>query len=552
MAKHPSTKYAERVKAGKVTAGKLVFLACCRHLDDMEHGEARGLCFDPAKADKALSFFDFLCHTKGEWAGDVIRLEPWQEFIVGSSFGWQKNGVRRFRTALVEVARKNGKSTLAAGVGLDLLINDGEPGAEIYSAASKRDQARIIFDEAKNMVRKSPDLSSVVGIHQANMHVSLSASKFEPLSSQDSTMDGLNIHGAMVDEVHALRRRGVWDVIETATGARRQPLIFATTTAGYDRFSVCYELHDYSIKVLEGIIQDDSWFAYIATIDEGDDWTDPKTWAKANPNLGVSVKLDDLQRKCEKAKQVPAAQNAFRRLHCNQWTEQAERWMDIALWDNCDGTVDPAALEGRECFAGLDLASTTDIAAMVLLFPDDDDGSYDVLAYFWVPEDGIRDRATRDLVPYPDWWRDGLITPTDGNVIDYDQIRADINALGDKYNIRELAIDRWNATQLTTQLTGDGFTVVPFGQGFASMSAPTKELLRVVLDDRIRHGGNQVLRWMMSNVAVTQDAAGNLKADKGKSTERIDGIIALIMALGRATVNESASSVYEDRGVLTL
>ncbi len=549
-ADHPAERWARRVEAGKIPTGDLVRLACRRHLRDLEEGAARGLRFDRARADYAERFFSFLRHSKGEFAGRQFELSPWQAFNIRTLFGWvREDGTRRYRAAYQQLARKNGKSTLAAGVGLYLFFADGEPGAEVYAAATKRDQARIVHDEAVRMVKASPGLRKHIGITRENLHVERTNSKFEPLGADADTLDGLNLHGAIVDELHAHRTRAVWDVLETATGARRQPLLFAITTAGYDRESVCWELYDYSCKVLDGTIEDDSFFAFVAAIDSTDDWTDERCWVKANPNLNVSVKLDDLRRKAEKAKALPGAQNAFRRLHLNEWTEQADRWLDVAAWDAMP-PLDEAALAGRECFGALDLSSTTDLSAFVLVFPLED-GTFGVLPRFWVPAEGMQRRTRRDRVPYELWVRRGFIRATDGNVIDYDVIRADVNELRKRYRIREVAVDRWNSTQLMTQLQGDGLTVFPHGQGFVSMASPTKTLEEVILGERLRHGGHPVLRWMAGNVAVKQDPAGNLKPDKAKSTDRIDGIVALVMALGRAQLRP-APHVYTRRDVVIL
>jgi phage terminase large subunit-like protein len=529
------THYALDVTGGRVTVARLVRLACERHLRDLEIAAERGLYFDSEAAEWSIGFFAQLSHSKGEWAGQPLVLEPWQSFVVGNLFGWKRaDGTRRFRTSYVSVGRKNGKSTLAAGLGLLLAFFDGEAGAEVYAAATKRDQAKIVWGEARAMVLASPPLRQRISVLTGNLHSERTRSKFEPLGADADSTDGLNVHAAVIDELHAHKTRAMWDVIETATAARRQPLTFAITTAGFDRNSVCYEQDDYAAKVLEGVIEDDSFFAYVARIDEGDDWTDRGCWPKANPNLGVSVKLDDLERKCDKAKLVPGEQNAFLRLHLNVWTQQETRWLSPEVWEG--GSIGPPEdLEGRRCYAGLDLSSTTDVTALVLWFPDDDGGG-DALSCFWVPEEALQVRSRRDRVPYDLWQRQGFIDATGGNVVDYDRVRERIKELGTIYEIREVAVDRWNSTQLQTQLQGDGFTVVPFGQGFASMTAPTKELERLLLERSLRHGGNPVLRWMASNVAVDQDAAGNLKPSKSRSTERIDGIVALVMALGRAMV----------------
>lgn len=344
------TRYMDDVLAGRLPACRWVGLAIERHLLDLERAGSGDLRFDHDAATRAIRFFDFLRHSKGEWAGQVVRLEPWQMFVLWVLFGWKRaDGLRRFRTAYLEVARKNGKSTLASGVGLYLLDADGEPGAEIYTAATKRDQARITHSEATRMVKASPFLRRRIRAFKDNLHVESTASKFEPLGRDADSMDGLNIHGAIVDEIHAHRTRDVWDVLETATGARRQSLMFGITTAGFNRQSLCWELHEYTQKVLDRIIDDETFFGVIYTIDEGDDWRDERAWAKANPNLGVSVKIDDLRRKALKAQEMPSALNSFLRLHLNVWTQAEKKWLDPERWRACAGHVDESGLRGRRC-----------------------------------------------------------------------------------------------------------------------------------------------------------------------------------------------------------
>lgn len=548
------TAYARSVADGATVVGRPVRLACERHLRDLERGPARGLHFDAEAAERAVTFFGFLRHSKGEWAGQPFELSDWQAFIVGSLFGWKRaDGTRRFREGYLEVARKNGKTTMLAGIGLLLAFFDDEPGAEVYAAATKREQAKICWGEARRMVQATPALRRRISVLVGNLHDERTHSKFEPLGADADSMDGLNISGAIGDELHAHKTRGIVDVLETATAARRQPMIVYITTAGHDRHSVCWQKREYALKVLQGVIEDDTVFAYIATIDEGDDWTDPKVWAKANPNLGISVKLDDLERKCRAAIETPSNQNAFKRLHLDIWTEQVSKWLTLEVWDRCAGPVDAEALRGRECYGGLDLASTTDLAALALLFPRED-GGFDELAYFWVPEEGLRKRVERDRVPYDVWERQGFIRATEGNVIDYAAIFECLTEeVAARFKLVDLGYDPWNATQLITQLMGEGLTCVPIRQGFASLSAPTKEFEKLVLAGRLRHGGNPVLRWMASNVAAASDPAGNIKPDKAKSADRIDGIVATIMALDRATRRQApARSAYEDRGLMTV
>jgi phage terminase large subunit-like protein len=493
--------------------------------------------FDHAEADFVCEFFrECLHHTKGEWAGQPLVLEEWQERdIVRPLFGWKRrNGLRRYRTAYVEVPKKNGKSTLGAGIGLYLLFADGEQGAEIYSVAADRDQAAIIFDTASTM-RDTDDLlrqSSLAFKRQITVHDTRSF--YKVLSADVKTKHGLNANGVIFDELHAQPNRDLFDVMKGAGAARRQPLHFYITTAGFDRMSICWEMHDYADKILRGVLKDDSFLAVMYAADEKDDWTDPKTWKKANPNLGRSVKLEFLKNECKEAQEKPAYQNTFKRLHLNIWTTQESKWLPYGAWDGCAFEVDEAALDGRECLGGLDLATTTDLAAFVRVFPPAHEGEpIKILPSFWIPKDNIEARVKRDRVPYDAWVRDGWVEATEGNVIDYKVIRKRILEMHAQTPLREIAFDRWGSVAISTDLQEEGITMAQFGQGFASMSAPTKELLRLLLEKQIAHGGHPVLRWMADNVMVVSDAAMNIKPDRAKSREKIDGIVALIMALDR-------------------
>jgi len=501
----------------------------------------------------AVDFFGLLRHSKGKWSGQPFDLSDWQLFVLANVFGFLRDdGSRALRTAYTSVARKNGKSTFAAGVGLLMLVADDEGGSEVYSAATKRDQARITYDEAANMVRSSPPLSRIVRVQRHNLSVERSYSKFEPLSSEHHQLDGLNPHCVLIDELHAHRTRGVWDVLATASGARTQPLLFAMTTAGNNRATVCWEVEDYSRRILDGTVEDDTWFALTCGLPDDADWHDPANWPMANPNIGVSISHQFLEKQCKQAEESPGRVQAFRQLHCNQWTESVTRYFDMDRWDAAGGVlVDLDDLEGRPCYAGLDLASTIDVTALVLLF--EVDGEFVVVPYFWMPADSAGRRHQEDRIPYPAWCEAGLIERTPGTVCDYDIIRRRINELGQRFNIREIAVDRWNATQLVVQLGQDGFNVAFFGQGMRSMNSPTKELEALVLSKRIRHGGNEVLRWMAANTVVERDAAGNVKPSKAKSDEKIDGIVALIMALSRLQADETGGvSVYDERGLISL
>lgn len=510
--------------------------------------------YSDEKAAEAIRFFErVLVHCDGEWAGQPFMLMDWQREMISKLFGTLRDdGTRQYRTCYCEIPRKNGKSETAAGIALYLLFADGEEGAQVYGAAGDRDQASIVYRVAAEMVRRSPVLAKRAKVLDSVKRVVVpsSASFYRAIPADAAGSHGFNASGVIVDEVHVQPNRDLIDVLNTSTGARRQPLTFYITTAGYDQHSICYELHDYALKVAKGVIDDPTFLPVVYSADEEDDWQDPMVWCKANPSLGITIKGDYLERECKRAQETPAYENTFRRLHLNQWTRQQTRWLPLDLWDKCAGKIDAADLAGCHCWGGLDLASTNDITALVLAFPDED-GGYDVLPYFWIPEDTIRQRSHRDRVPYETWARQGLVFTTPGNSCDYAFIRAKLNELADQFNIVDIGLDPWNARQLGQELMDDGFDIVDFRQGYASMSAPTKELLRLVLAGKIRHGGHPVLRWMADNMVVSQDPAANLKPAKDKSTEKIDGMVALIMAIDRASRHEGGS-VYDKRGVRTL
>lgn len=557
---HPVVAYMRGVLDGSIPACAHIRRAAQRHMDDLEHGAERGLHFDRAAAEHVTQFFGFLKHSKGEWAGQPFRLEPWQQFLLWVLFGWKRaDGLRRFRTAYIELPRKNGKTQLVSGMGLYLMVADGEPGAEIFSAATKREQAKLCWGEASRMVKASPALGRMVKEWRASstLTVEATASRFMPLGADADTMDGLNVHGALIDELHAHRTSAVVDVLETATGARRQPLIVEITTAGYDRESICWQHHEYSRQVLEGGIVDDSWFAFIAAADEADyeRWDEPEIWRKANPNLGVSVKLDDLQRKAEKARHMPSAQNAFMRLHLDIWTQQSDRFIDVALWDANDlGRVSDETLLGRPCYGGLDLSAVSDLTAWVLAWPrEEDPETLDVVARFWCPEARLTADDNRYREQYQGWVRDGWLTVTPGNAVDYGFVRKQVLEDASRFKLVDLNVDRlFQGYQLSQELLDEGLQVFGMGQGFYGMAGPMKELERRLLAHKINHQGNPILRWMANNLAVRQDPAGNLKPDKAESQGRIDGIVALLMALDRAMRREDTGSVYEERGLLVL
>jgi phage terminase large subunit-like protein len=515
-----------------------------RKKSDSSGPDKSGFWFDAEEADRAVEFCSkYLSHVKGEWAGRPLVLEDWEREFVRNLFGWKRpDGTRKYRKAFLFIARKNGKTLLGAAIALYLLFADREAGAEIYSVAADRDQAAIMFDTAKGMVENNSALSTRCETYRRAIVVPSTGSAYHVLSADAPTKHGKNAHGVLFDELHAQPNRELYDVMKTSQGSRRQPLFLMFTTAGFDRKSVCYEEYEYAKKVRDGIIQDDTYLPVIYEADPDEDWTSPEVWRKANPNLGISPKIEFLEDECNRAKESPAYQNTFRRLYLNQWTEQETRWIDIEKWDQCDGRFNPEALRGQRCFIGLDLSSTTDITAEAILFPPDElEGVYRVLWRFWVPEENMRKRSLKDRVPYEAWSRDGFIEATEGNVVHQDFIKQQLIEDCETYDVQEIVYDRWNATKLITELMDEGLNCVPYGQGFQSMSAPTKEWEKLILGKQIAHNGNPVARWMMSNVAVRQDPAGNIKPDKSKSTEKIDGIVAAIMALGRAMVDEGAT-----------
>ena len=516
---------------------------------------AEGSHYDKDAADFAVAFIELLTHTKGTWAGKPFKLLAWQEKIIRDLFGTLKaNGYRQFNTAYVEVPKKNGKSELAAAISLLLTCGDGEQRAEVYGCAADRQQATIVFDVAADMVRNNRTLSKQVKILASTKRlVYLPTNSFYQVLSADAySKHGFNVSGVIFDELHAQPNRKLFDVMTKGSGdARTQPLYFLITTAGTDTNSICYEQHQKALDIMEGRKIDPTFYPVIYGASESDDWTDPEVWKKANPSLGETIAMEKVVAACNSARQNPGEENAFRQLRLDQWVKQSIRWMPMEKWDACDFHVDPEELEGRVCYGGLDLSSTTDITAFVLVFPPmDEEDKYVVLPYFWVPEDTLDLRVKRDHVPYDVWERQGFLETTEGNVIHYGFIEKFIERLGERYNIREIAFDRWGAVQMVQNLEGMGFTVVPFGQGFSSMSPPTKELMKLVLEEKIAHGGHPVLRWMMDNIYIRTDPAGNIKADKAKSTEKIDGAVALIMGLDRAIRcgNDAGESVYDRRG----
>ncbi len=512
--------------------------------------------YDKKKADRAVTFIENLCHTKGKWAGTPFWLLPWQEQLIRDIFGIVKpDGNRQFRTAFVEICKKVGKSELAAAVALYLLYADNEPSAEVYGAAADRQQASIVFDVAKQMVEMSPALmkrSKLMGATKRIVNYS-NAGYYQVLSAEVGGKHGFSVSGLVFDEIHTQPNRQLYDVLtKGSSDARQNPLHFIITTAGNDRHSIAYELHTKAVDILEGRRVDPTFYPVVYGLKDDEDWEDEANWYKVNPSLGYTVDIERLRDAYREAKQNPADEVTFKWLRCNMWVSSTVAWIPDAIYMRGNEPIDMDALAGRDCYAGLDLSSTGDITALVLIFPPrNEDEKYVLLPYFWIPEETIPRRVKANSVPYDIWEKQGYIMSTEGNVIHYDFIEKFIMYLSEKYHILEIAVDRWNATQMIQNLEGEGFTIVPFGQGFSSMSAPTKEFYRLLMEGRIIHGGNPVLRWMAGNVVIDTDPAGNIKVTKAKSKEKIDGIVAAIMALDRCIRQKGQSgSVYDERGLL--
>jgi phage terminase large subunit-like protein len=606
-----AVKYATDVIKGDIVAGKLLKLVAKRFIQDLKYGPQRGITFNKDAAQHVVDFFGTLRHSKGEWGkggGQPFILSPWQTFILANLFGFRRaNGTRRFREAHIEVARKNGKTTFMAGIGLYMMTADDEPGAEVYSIATTRDQSKIVFDEAVRMRKKSPYLSSRVASYRNNLSVLETASKFEPQSADYGTADGKNTHCLIADELHQHPTRLLYDAYKESTAARTQALCVAITTAGYDTYSFCFDQRKMVENILVGnvaVTAGDSIFAYIACIDGpdeegkgGDDWKNEACWPKANPNLGVSVKLDMLREAASQADINPTALNSFLCKHLNVWTNQEIRWMPPDKWARCNAAGPLAVpkallaaarerLKGRICIGGLDLSSKIDLTAFALLFPpvkaavektpkpqtreqmwarvpiefDEKiitpaDPFWSVLVWFWVPEECVAERVKKDRVHYDVWKKEGYLNTCPGSTINHEFIYKHIVALRKDYQFTDIAFDSWNAQWISNKLKEDGFKPEECRMGYRTMSEPMKELMGMVLEKKLEHFGDPILAWNAGNVSATTDATGSIKPDKEKSKEKIDGVVSVIMALSRICADPTLAqggSVYSERGIIFL
>lgn len=550
--KYPAEIYAEQVLDGRILICEYVRLALRRYYADLDRVLERGWHFDRRAALRAIGFIERLKHTKDEWAGRRFRLEPWQHFVLWNIFGWKNaDGTRRFRYAYIEIARKNGKTALSAGVGLYMLFADGESRPEVYSAATVKDQAKICFADAVEIVRAT-DLKHYLTPFRNSIVYEAHGGMMKPLSSNYGTHDGLNPSCGIIDEFHAHRDSGMFDVIKSAFGARRQPLMFIITTAGFNKSGACYAYRENVIKVLREVNEDDTLFGIIYTLDMNEEWDDPRMWIKSNPNLSVSLSADYLADQVRDARNRPEAVRNVMTKNLNLWVDAERTWILDDAWQKCIGTTSPDELRGCACWGELDLSNVSDITAYVLLFHEND--RFQLVPYFWIPEEKMLEKIRRENINYDRWVADGYVTVTPGNVIDYDFVKADILRRTADYELRSSAYDRWNASQTIIDLQNEGMTCNPFGQGYGSMSAPTREFEKLVLTGRIEHLGNPVLRWMLASTVVKSDPAGNIKPDKERSTQKIDGIVASTMALGEWMTAQAADegNPYENRGLLTL
>ena len=566
-----ATQYAEQVCSGEILACQLTIAACQRHLDDLEKQgtedfpyiynpiitDNEGVEYTPA--ERICFYIELLPHVKGKWAKEKqkIKLEPWQIFIESVVFGWvhMETGIRRFKTAYVEVPRKNAKTTLASGNALYLLMRDGEAGAEVYSAATTADQARISWQIGKSMVEKSPKMQARFGVRTfANSIANESTSSFfQYLASDSKGLDGLNISGAIIDELHAHKNREVFDVIETGTGSREQPIIFIITTAGTNQAGICYEQRIYVRKILDKTIPDETYFGIVYTIDDGDDWTNPDIWAKANPNFGVSVFPEDVKRLADKAAAMPSATNNFLTKRMNVWCNADTAWLNMqklfACRDN-DLTID--MFKGEPCHIGIDLASKIDIAAVMVLFARIIDGQVHYYAFgrYYLPEETIYNSSNDQ---YQGWANNNNLDVTSGNIIDFSHIENELRSLSGQFEITEIPFDPFQATQLSTRMMSEGFPMIQFGATVKNFSEPMKFLEAIIQDGRFHYGDDPILEWSFSNVVCHTDKKDNIFPNKERPENKIDPVVALIMALGRNITGEIAGqSVYETRGLFQL
>lgn len=551
-------QYAEQVLSGEILACKWTKAACRRQLDDLKFAgsdKEYPYEFDIDEAEYVCKFIELLPHVKGKWVGEKIKLEPWQIFIITTVFGWysKADNSRRFRTVYIEVPRKNAKSTLTSGVSLYMLTGDNEPGAEIYSAATTRDQARIVFETARLMAKSDAGFRKRFGVAvlEHSIYETINSGKYVPLSAEGSTLDGLNIHFASIDELHAHKTRAVFDVLETATGSREQPLIWGITTAGFDRSGICYEQRNYVTSLLNAtllkhdglgypvkgnVAHDETYFGIIYTIDDSDDWTDPKCWIKANPNYGISVSEVDIEKLAKKAQKVTSARNNFLTKRLDVWVNASEAWMDMVKWEACaNPEIKLSDFAEEKCWIGMDLAEKKDFAAIVLAFWRE--GKLHVFPRLYLNDDRIESGENDQ---YEGWRENGHIIGNEGDITDFDQIKDDLIAFSKQFDLQEVPYDPAFSPYFATKLINDhSIPMIEMRQTSLTFTAAIIELENLVLEKKLVFDGNPVLTWMMSNAVISTSKFSNLKSiSKERDTNKIDGIIALLLALARAMTSE--------------
>ena len=537
-------RYARDVERGAIPAGLYHRLECVRHLRDREREHTTGFPyrFEMARADRFFRFAEQLRHYKGEWAGQRIALQPHQQFRLGSPLAWvhRETGLRRFRTSYNEIPRKNGKSLEAAVVALYATFFDGEPGAEGFVIATKRAQAKIVFADCKRLVQSS-GLRSRITVLMSNLHYERVAAKLEPLGADYDSTDGLNPQIVVIDEAHAMKHRGMIDVMETATGARRQPIVLWITTAGSDPLTPCGDQHHYACNVLDRVLVDDTFFAFIASADVDDDPYDERTWEKANPNYGVSVKPDDMRALARKAQFMPAAAAAFKQKRLNIWCNAIAPWLSLDAWRRGQTAWAPELLAGEPCWIGIDMSSKIDLTAVAAVFPPRGDRrAWRVVLTGLTPDETLDEREHRDRAPYRQWVERGWLRTNPGNRIDQDVVREIVRGLAARYDVQQIGIDPWNAGNLVKHFTDDGFRVVEVPQTLPQMSGPAKDFEADVLDGLIDGGGNDLLTWAITNVRVVSDNKDNIYPTKKRSRGRIDPVIATLIARKLAAIDTSA------------
>jgi len=530
--------YARQVLAGKIVTGEFIQLAVERDEKDRKNGAARGLYFDHDAGMRAIRFFhQFLNHYEGAFAGKPFVLAPWQAWITYTVFGWMRaDGTRRYRYAYIEVAKKNGKTPWMAGHLLYhlMLMTDKEPGAQVYAAASTQSQANIAFKHARIMAKNSPEIFKRLQIETHNVMDLKSNSVMRALSSEYTGTEGVNVHAALVDEYHVHKTDGVFESLKSATVSRRQPLIWIITTAGFNKNGPCYDYRKMVINVLRGVLNDDAVFGAIYAMDEDAEYEDEANWIKANPNLGVSVQLESIRSEFTNAKNQPTKLVNFLTKNMNMWVDAATTWIKDASWMACAKPFELSECEDMEAYGGLDLSAVRDFTAFTLAWPWIEDGNYRYRAKTWyfIPQDTIQERVRETGVPVDVWLRLGFVIATPGNAVDYAYIKLHVIQMCKLNSVKSVAYDRWNSSALVADLISEGVPMEEFGQGFGSMSSPTKELDKLVARLELEHCGDPVTRWMMSNVMISTNPAGDVKPDKQKSGDKIDGIVSLIMSIG--------------------